>query len=94
MSNAHRRHYFIIWIWLLALVMISVAAATILPKLQALVLIFSIAAIKSILVARNYMHLKNERAIIYAIALVTLAFIVILLFGLFPDFVYHVTKPR
>jgi hypothetical protein len=40
-----------------------------------------------------YMHLKNERAVIYAIVLVPLAFIIIFLFGLFPDFVYQLTKP-
>jgi inner membrane protein involved in colicin E2 resistance len=39
------------------------------------------------------MHLKNEKALIYAIALVPLAFVFIFLFGLFPDFVYHATKP-
>jgi len=39
------------------------------------------------------MHLKNEKAIYYAIVLVPLAFVVIFLFGLFPDFVYHATKP-
>jgi hypothetical protein len=39
------------------------------------------------MVARNYMHLKYEKAIIYAIGLVPLAFTIILLFGLFPDFV-------
>jgi hypothetical protein len=39
------------------------------------------------------MHLKNEKALIYAIALVPLAFVLIFLFGLFPDFVYHTTKP-
>jgi cytochrome c oxidase subunit IV len=40
------------------------------------------------MITRNYMHLKCEKAIIYAIVLVPLAFIIILLFGLFPDFVY------
>ena len=92
MSNAHSRHYLIIWGWLLALVMVSVAAASVMPKVQAMVLVFSIAIIKALLVARHYMHVKNEKAIIYAIALVPLAMIVVLLFGLFPDFVYHVTK--
>lgn len=56
-----------------------------------MVLIFAIAVIKALLVARNYMHLKNEKAIIYAMALVPMAFILILLFALFPDFVYHVS---
>ncbi len=89
MSNAHKRHYFIIWIWLLALVILSVAAALVLSKIQAMVFIFAVAIIKALLVARNYMHLKNERAIIYAMVLVPLAFVLILLFALFPDFVYR-----
>lgn len=93
MHSAQERHYLIIWLWLVALVGISVAAASVLPKFQALALIFSIAIIKALLVARNYMHLKNERPIYYAMALVPLALVVIFLFGLFPDFVYHATKP-
>lgn len=92
MSSADSRHYLIIWGWLLALVLASVAAASIMPKLQATLLIFSVAVLKALLVARNYMHVKNEKAIIYAIALVPLAMVVILLFGLFPDFVYHATR--
>jgi caa(3)-type oxidase subunit IV len=93
MSNAHSRHYLVIWFWLLALVVFSVSASVVLPKTQALVLIFAIASVKAFLVARHYMHLKNERAIIYAIALVPLAFVLIFLIGLFPDFVFHATKP-
>ncbi len=92
MSNPHSRHYLAIWYWLMALVVVSVAAASFLPKRQALVLIFTVALIKAFLVARNYMHLKNERAIIYAMALVPLTFIIIFLLGLFPDFVQHATK--
>ncbi len=93
MSNSHSRHYLTIWCWLMALVVISVAASAVLPKTQALTLIFAIAVIKALLVARNFMHMKNESAIIYAIMLVPLAFVIIFLFGLFPDFVYHATKP-
>lgn len=93
MSTAESRHYFVIWLWLVTLVVVSVAASSFLPKAQALALIFAVAIIKALLVARNYMHLKNEKAIYYAIALVPLAFVAILLLGLFPDFVYHVTKP-
>jgi len=37
--------------------------------------------------------LKNKKALDYAIVLMPLAFMVIFLFGLFPDFVYHATKP-
>jgi len=89
MGNAYTRHYLTIWIWLLLLVLVSVTATSILPKLQALFLIFSVAIIKALLVARNYMHLKHERVIIYAIALVPLVFVIMLCFALFPDFVFH-----
>ena len=93
MISAHERHYLIIWLWLVVLVGVSVAASSVLPKIQALALIMSIAIVKAVLVARNYMHLKNEKPIYYAMALVPLAFVIIFLFGLFPDFVYHATKP-
>ncbi len=89
MNNSHSRHYLMIWIWLLALVVVSVAAVAVLPKFQALVLIFAVAIVKALLVARNYMHLKNERVIIYVIVLIPLTFVIILLFALFPDFVYR-----
>ncbi len=89
MSNAHNRHYLIIWVWLLALVVVSVTAVAVLPKFQALLLIFAVAIVKALLVARNYMHLKNERVIIYVIVLIPLTFVIILLFALFPDFVYR-----
>jgi caa(3)-type oxidase subunit IV len=92
MGKAQTRHYLNIWLWLMALVVVSVAAASLLPKLQAMVLVFTVAIIKALMVARHYMHLKNEKALFYALALVPLAFIIIFLFSLFPDFVYHVTK--
>jgi caa(3)-type oxidase subunit IV len=93
MSNTQSRQTLLIWYWLMALVMLSVGASMVLPKAEALMLIFTVAVIKALLVARNYMHLKHEKALIYAIALVPIAFVIIFLFGLFPDFVYHVTKP-
>lgn len=93
MSNAQTRQTLLIWYWLMALVILSVGASFVLPKAEALVLIFAVALIKALLVARNYMHLKHETALIYAIALVPLAFVIFFLIGVFPDFVYHATKP-
>jgi caa(3)-type oxidase subunit IV len=93
MSNAQTRQTLVIWYWLMALVLLSVGASFVLPKAQALMLIFSVAIVKALLVARNYMHLKHERALIYAITLVPLAFVIVFLLSLFPDFVYHATKP-
>ena len=94
MSTAENRHYFIIWLWLIALVVLSLTSSWFLPKTQALALIFAVAVVKALLVVRNYMHLKNEKPIYYALLLVPLVFIIIFLFGLFPDFVYHSTKPQ
>jgi len=93
MSNAQTRQTLLIWYWLMALVILSVAASYVLPKAEALMLIFAVALIKALLVARNYMHLKHESALIYAIVLVPLAFVIIFLIGMIPDFVYHSTKP-
>jgi caa(3)-type oxidase subunit IV len=93
MSNVQSRQTLVIWYWLMALVIVSVGASAILPKAEALMLIFTVAIIKALLVARNYMHLKHEKALIYALALVPLAFVIVFLLGLFPDFVYHATKP-
>jgi len=45
----------------------------------------------ALLVACRCMHLKHETAIVRAMVLVPLAF-VIFLFGLFPDFVHHWNK--
>lgn len=80
--------YLRIWVWLLVLVAVSVAATWLLPKVQAVAFIFTVAVVKALLVARNYMHLKHEKLILYAIALVPLAFVLILFFALFPDFVF------
>lgn len=93
MSTAQNRQTLVIWYWLMALVVFSVGASYVLPKAQALTLIFIVAVIKAFLVARNYMHMKHEKALIYAIALVPVVFVLIFLLGLFPDFVYHPTKP-
>jgi caa(3)-type oxidase subunit IV len=93
MSNAQTRQTLLIWYWLMALVILSVGASYVLPKAEALMLIFAVALIKALLVARNYMHLKHESALIYAIVLVPLAFVIVFLIGMIPDFVYHQTKP-
>ena len=42
------------------------------PRIPALLLIFGIAGFKATLVLRDYMHLKGEKMLIYAIALTPL----------------------
>lgn len=87
----HRTHpnYFLVWVWLVGLVTASIFASFVLPKMIALFLIFSVAFIKAVLVALNYMHLKFEGPLIYAIAVVPPIIVLILLFALFPDFVFR-----
>ncbi len=88
-EHAHP-NYVAIWLWLLGLALISVLV-TALPFSHTLivVLVFAAAAVKAILVALYYMHLRFERLFIYSLALTPLALFVVLLLVLFPDIVYH-----
>lgn len=89
MVETRRPNYFVVWIWLVVLVTVSIAASLLLPKSAALILIFSVAFIKALLVILNYMHLKYEKPVLYALAIVPVVIVVILLFALFPDFVFR-----
>lgn len=88
-SDAHRPNYFLVWLWLVGLVFISIGASFFLPKGAALLLIFLVALVKAVLVLLNYMHLKFERPLLYALVIVPLLIVAILIFALFPDFVLH-----
>lgn len=89
MDTKNRPNYFRIWIWLVVLVIVSITASFVLPKSIALLLIFSVAVVKALLVVLNYMHLKYEKLLLYALAIVPLLIVAILIFALFPDFVFH-----
>ena len=88
-SDAHRPNYFLVWLWLVGLVLISIGASFFLPKGAALLLIFLVALVKAVLVLLNYMHLKFERPLFYAFVIVPLLVVAVLVFALFPDFVFH-----
>ena len=83
-------NYVAIWVWLVAL-MITGVLATLLPlgKPAAMSLIFAIAAVKAVLVALNYMHLKSENWLIYALAIVPVLLVVAMTLVLFPDIVFR-----
>ncbi len=89
MEGKQHPNYFLIWVWLMVLVVVSVVASLILPKSLASFLIFAVAGIKALLVILNYMHLKYEKPLIYAFVIVPLLFALILTLLLFPDFVFH-----
>lgn len=88
-AEARRPNYFVVWLWLVGLVFISIGASFFLPKGAALLLIFLVALIKAVLVLLNYMHLKYEKPVLYALVVVPLLIVAILVFALFPDFVTH-----
>jgi len=88
-GDGHRPNYFLVWVWLLGLVIVSIMASLLLRKSVAVYLIFAAAIVKALLVAINYMHLKYERLLLYALAIVPLLIVFVLLFALFSDFVFH-----
>jgi len=73
----------------MGLVIVSIAASFVLPKSAALFLIFFVAMLKAVLVILNYMHLKYEKPLLYALVIVPLLIVAVLIFALFPDFVFH-----
>ena len=89
MAHENRPNYLLVWLGLVVLAIVSVGASMILPMRAALALIFTVAAIKALLVALNFMHLRYERRWLYALALVPLLIVAVLLFALFPDFVFR-----
>jgi cytochrome c oxidase subunit 4 len=93
-SGRAHPNYTAIWLWLLALLALGLGAS-LLPggRTVALAVIFTTALVKALLVALNFMHLRFEPGLIYAIALVPVVFAAILAVALFPDFVWHVS-PR
>lgn len=89
-SELARPHYVAIWVWLVILMLVGVLA-TLLPleKSAVIGLIFAVAAVKAVLVALNYMHLKSEDWLIYALAIVPVLLVVAMTLVLFPDIVYR-----
>ncbi|MDO8433361.1 MAG: cytochrome C oxidase subunit IV family protein [Candidatus Binatus sp.] len=80
----------IIWIWLLVLLGAGMAVFKLpISRIPALVLIFGIATLKAALVLRNYMHLKSEQVLIYAIAFVPVLLAIGMALVLIPDIVFR-----
>jgi caa(3)-type oxidase subunit IV len=83
-------NYVGVWLWLVALLIASVGVTYIpAPTGVTLFLIFAMAVMKAVLVALNYMHLKFEQLLIYAMAIVPLAIFFILWIVLYPDIALH-----
>jgi caa(3)-type oxidase subunit IV len=85
-SAATRARYIAVWRWLIVLLIIGLAASALpISRLEVIILVFGVAAIKAILVARDYMHLKAESLLIHAIVIVPIILFIALLLALIPD---------
>jgi caa(3)-type oxidase subunit IV len=93
MTDTHDMHPYpgpvTVWVYLLILLVLGVAAAY-LPASRDLVLtlIFGVALVKATLVARHYMHLRAEHALIYAIAAIPLLLCLAFAVSLVPDLIW------
>ena len=89
-SVGTKTNYVTIWVWLVALLAVSLVASH-LPggRTLAIVLPFGTAVVKAALVAWHYMHLRFEPRVIYALAVIPVLFVLGFMVALFPDFVFH-----
>ena len=88
-SGAHGSPYLLIWVYLVVLALASVAASLVLPKVPAELAIYFLAAVKAVLVAMYFMHLKVERFFIHSLSLIPLALVLVLFLGLLQDVVFN-----
>ena len=91
-STAHdsETFYIQVWMWLVGLLVVGTVVVFLpIPKSLALLMVFAVAAVKGVLVVRNYMHLKAEHLIIYLIVLVPTLLIVGMLIALMPDIAFR-----
>ncbi|MCW5889014.1 MAG: cytochrome C oxidase subunit IV family protein [bacterium] len=79
-----------VWVWLVVLVGAGLALF-LLPLSHELItaILMGIAAVKAFLVARHYMHLKGQPAMLYAVALVPVVLAIVLGVVLLPDVAYR-----
>jgi len=82
--------YMLIWAWLVFLLIAGLVIFVLpVPRTAAVILIFSLAAIKAVLVLRNYMHLKHEHLLIYLLVLTPALLFLGMAITLIPDIVYR-----
>ncbi len=88
-KHAHP-NYIVIWAWLVFLLAISVVAVY-LPFSQwiTVTFIFVVAAVKAVIVAMYFMHLKFEESLVRYIAIIPVLLFIIMTLSLIPDTVYN-----
>lgn len=74
-----------IYVWLLILFGVSVAAGNLFPTFAAIATIFIIAVIQAGLVARNFMHLKFEPLLIWIVVIAVVFVLIMFFYGVYVD---------
>ncbi|MFQ5962455.1 MAG: cytochrome C oxidase subunit IV family protein, partial [Candidatus Methylomirabilales bacterium] len=83
-------NYVAVWFWLVGLMVASVVVSSLpFSKSATVFVIFAIAGVKAVLVALNYMHLKFEGLLIYAMVITPLVLFALLTAVLFPEIVFR-----
>lgn len=81
--------YTTVWWWLISLLAAGILVAFLpLPQVVTIFLVFAAAAVKAGLVAFNYMHLRYERILIYALAITPVVLLLTLTAVLLPDIAF------
>ncbi len=79
-----------IWVWLVTLLTIGLFVSYLpVGKTGAIVLIFCVAIVKAFLVARHYMHMRQETLLVTAIAGIPLLLLLGFALTLVPDIVFN-----
>ncbi|MFI5365229.1 MAG: cytochrome C oxidase subunit IV family protein [Candidatus Binatia bacterium] len=82
--------YVTIWVWLLLLVAAGVGVLGIpVSKAVAVMLIFSVATVKAVLVIRHYMHVRQQPLMVYAMLGIPLLLAIALVLVLMPDIAFR-----
>jgi caa(3)-type oxidase subunit IV len=77
--------YIRVWLWLLALLGASLVVGLLGAPHIAVAMIFAVAAIKALLVLGNFMHLRWEPKLVWAIVGFAAFCLIALFFGVMPD---------
>jgi len=89
-TRAENSLYMMIWAWLVFLLVAGLVIFVLpVPRAVGVVTIFAIAAVKAVLVLRNYMHLKHEHLLIYLTVLIPALLFLGMALTLIPDIVYR-----
>jgi caa(3)-type oxidase subunit IV len=89
MSDNHHVNYKRVYLWLLALLVVSVAGPFIGILSVTLITAFGIAVVKANLVIQNFMHLRWEKTLAKWVLITSLALMALFVAGAAPDVMRH-----